>query len=47
VIETSAKHGMQSMDQALIDLYRKQIIEKDELIFNIKDKERDAIKAII
>lgn len=47
VIETNAKHGMQSMDQALIDLYRKHIIEKDELIFNIKDKERDAIKAII
>jgi twitching motility protein PilT len=47
VIETNAKYGMQSMDQALIDLYRKQIIEKDELIFNIKDKERDAIKAII
>jgi twitching motility protein PilT len=47
VIETSAKYGMQSMDQALIDLYRKKIIAKDELMFNIKDKERDAIKAII
>jgi twitching motility protein PilT len=46
VIETNAKYGMQSMDQALIDLYRKKVIDKDELLFNIKDKERDAIKDI-
>jgi len=47
VIETNAKYGMQSMDQALIALYEKKLIEKDELLFNIKDKERDAVKAII
>jgi twitching motility protein PilT len=47
VIETNAKYGMQSMDQALIDLYGKKIIEKDELLLNIKDKERDIVKAII
>jgi twitching motility protein PilT len=47
VIETNAKHGMQSMDQALIALYEKKLIEKNELLFNIKDKERDAVKAII
>ena len=47
VIETNVKHGMRSMDQALIDLYRKKLIEKDELLFNIKDKERDVIKAVI
>jgi twitching motility protein PilT len=47
VIETNAKHGMQSMDQALIELYRKKIIDKDELLFNIKDKQRDTIKDIV
>lgn len=47
VIETNAKYGMQSMDQALIELYRKKLIAKDELLSNIKDKERDAIKAIL
>lgn len=46
VIETNAKYGMQSMDQALIDLCRKKIISKDELLFNVKDKEREDIKAI-
>ncbi|MDP8292302.1 MAG: PilT/PilU family type 4a pilus ATPase [Candidatus Orphnella occulta] len=47
VVETNAKHGMQSMDQALIDLYTKKVINKDELLSNIKDKEREVIKAII
>jgi twitching motility protein PilT len=47
VIETNARYGMQSMDQSLIGLYRKKLIGKDELLFNIKNKEQDAIKAII
>jgi twitching motility protein PilT len=47
VIETNAQHGMQSMDQALIDLFRRKIIDKDELLFNIKDKQRDDIKDIV
>jgi twitching motility protein PilT len=47
VIETNAQHGMQSMDQALIDLYRRKIIDKDELLSNIKDKQRGDIKDIV
>ncbi len=47
VIETNAKYGMQSMDQALIELYGKKLISKAELLFNIKDKEREDIKTII
>ncbi|MFH1868165.1 MAG: PilT/PilU family type 4a pilus ATPase [Candidatus Omnitrophota bacterium] len=47
VVETNAKYGMQSMDQALISLYKKNMIDKDELLFNIKDKERDEVRAII
>ncbi len=47
VIETNAKHGMQSMDQAIIDLYRKQLIAKDEFLANIRDKERDEVRAVI
>lgn len=47
VIETSAKHGMQSMDQALLNLYQRKLIDKNELLFNIKDKEREEIKAIV
>jgi len=47
VIETSAEHGMQSMDQSLIGLYRNKFIDKDELLFNIKDKQRDEIRSIV
>ena len=47
VIETSAKYGMHSMDQSLIDLYNKKYIDKDELLFNIKDKQREEIRSII
>lgn len=47
VIETGAKYEMQSMDQALITLYQKKLIDKNELLFNIRDKEREEIKAII
>ncbi|MFA5069611.1 MAG: PilT/PilU family type 4a pilus ATPase [Candidatus Omnitrophota bacterium] len=47
VIETNAKYGMQSMDQSLIDLYRKNLIGQDELLSNIKDKEREAVKTVI
>ncbi|MFC1807335.1 type IV pilus twitching motility protein PilT [Candidatus Omnitrophota bacterium] len=47
VIETNAKHGMQSMDQALINLYKKKLIDRDELLFNIKDREREDVRALI
>ncbi|MDD5504260.1 MAG: PilT/PilU family type 4a pilus ATPase [Candidatus Omnitrophica bacterium] len=47
VIETNAKYGMQSMDQSLIDLYRKNLIGQDELLSNIKDKEREAVRTVI
>ncbi|NQT95465.1 MAG: type IV pilus twitching motility protein PilT [Candidatus Omnitrophica bacterium] len=47
VIETSAKHGMQSMDQALFNLYNKKAIDKNELLSNIKDKEREEVKSIL
>jgi len=47
VIETGAKHGMQSMDQALLDLYQRKLITKDEFLLNIKDKEREAVKSIL
>lgn len=47
VVETGFKYGMQSMDQALISLYKKNLIDKDEFLFNIKDKERDEVRAII
>jgi twitching motility protein PilT len=47
VIETGAKYGMQSMDQALIELFKKKYIAKDELLFNIKDKQREEVKSII
>ena len=46
VIETGAKHGMQSMDQDLIKLYQNKLITKDELLYNLKDKERDDIAEI-
>ncbi|NQT91036.1 MAG: type IV pilus twitching motility protein PilT [Candidatus Omnitrophica bacterium] len=44
VIETSAKHGMQSMDQALLNLYNKKLIDKGELLLNLKNKDREEIK---
>ena len=47
VIETNAEHGMQSMDQALIELHRNKLISKDELFSHIKDKSREAVKAIM
>ncbi len=47
VIETGAKHGMQSMDQALIKLYQDNMITKEELLYNLKDKERDDIVDIL
>ena len=47
VIETGAKHGMQSMDQDLIKLYQNKLITKDELLYNLKDKERDDITEIL
>ncbi len=46
VMETNAEYGMQSMDQALMELYKKKLISKDELLTNVKDKEREGIKAI-
>lgn len=47
VIETGSKYGMQSMDQAVVDLYRKRFIDKDDVVSNIKDKEREEIKEIL
>lgn len=47
VIETGAKYGMQSMDQALIKLYQDKMISKDELLYNLKDKERHDIESIL
>jgi len=47
VIETGAKHGMHSMDQALLELYQKKFITKEELILNVKDKEREAVRSIL
>ncbi|MFH0731990.1 MAG: PilT/PilU family type 4a pilus ATPase [Candidatus Omnitrophota bacterium] len=47
VIETGLKHGMQSMDQALVKLYQDKIISRDELLFNLKDKEREDIHDIL
>lgn len=44
VIETSAKYGMQSMDQALLKLYQDKMISKDELLYNLKNKEREDIR---
>jgi twitching motility protein PilT len=47
VIETGAKHGMQSMDQALMNLFKRRIIDKDELLLNIKDKEREEVRGMV
>ncbi|MBN1405491.1 MAG: PilT/PilU family type 4a pilus ATPase [Candidatus Omnitrophica bacterium] len=47
VIETGAKYGMQSMDQALIKLHQDKVISKEELYYNLKDKERDDIQGFI
>jgi len=47
VIETGAKYGMQSMDQCLIDLYKRKLIDKDEFLFNIKDKEREEVRLLV
>jgi len=47
VIETGSKYGMQSMDQAVVDLYRKRFIDKSDVVSNIKDKEREEIKEIL
>ena len=47
VIETGAKYGMQSMDQALLNLYQNKLIDKNELLFNIKDKQREEVRVII
>jgi len=44
VIETGAKYGMQSMDQALLKLYQDKIISKEELLYNLKNKEREDIR---
>ncbi len=47
VIETGVKYGMQSMDQALIKLYQDKSISKEELFYNLKNKERDDIPSIL
>ncbi len=47
VIETGAKYGMQSMDQALVKLYQDKTISKDELLYSLKNKERDDIAGIL
>jgi twitching motility protein PilT len=39
VIQTGAEHGMQTLDQALRDLYRRQIITLEEAIANAVDAE--------
>jgi len=44
MIETGAKYGMQSMDQALLKLYQGKMISKDELLYNLKNKEREDIR---
>lgn len=40
VIETGAKYGMHSMDKSLLNLYDKKIIDRSELLFYLKDKQR-------
>ncbi|MFH1645464.1 MAG: PilT/PilU family type 4a pilus ATPase [Candidatus Omnitrophota bacterium] len=40
VIETGAKFGMRSMDKSLLTLYDKKIIDRGELLFHLKDKQR-------
>jgi len=40
VIETGSKFGMQSMDQALLNLYERRLIDKPELLYNMKDRQR-------
>lgn len=47
VIETGAKYGMQSADQSLIKLYQKRSITKEELLYNLKNKERDDIRGYL
>jgi twitching motility protein PilT len=47
VIETSAKHGMQSMDQVLLNLYRQKLISNDDFLLHILDREREEVKKII
>jgi twitching motility protein PilT len=47
VIETGAKYDMQSMDQSLIKLYQNKVISKEELMYNLKDKERQDIAEIL
>ena len=47
VIETGAKYGMQSMDQALIKLYQDNMLSKEELLYNLKNKERDDLSTIL
>lgn len=44
VIETSSKYGMQSMDQALVKLYQNDIISKEEMMFNLKEKNSDDLR---
>ena len=47
MLETGAKYGMQTMDQALVKLYQEKKISKDELLYNLKNKERDDIVDIV
>jgi len=47
VIETGAKYGMQSIDQALIKLYQDDVISKEELLYNLREKNREDIEEIL
>lgn len=47
IIETNAKKDMESMDQCLMRLYRRQAISEKQFLLNLKDRERQEVKEIL
>lgn len=40
LIEIGSREGMQTMDEAVLNLYRQNLISKDETLLNLRDKSR-------
>lgn len=47
IIETSFKDGMQSMDQTLLNLFKRKLITQEELLRRIRDKNREELRELV
>jgi twitching motility protein PilT len=47
VIETGSKLGMQSMDQTLISLFKRKLINRKEFLLRVRDKDREEVVKLL